>query len=436
MSRGLISSVSSGSASAGRTINSIQVVLGWSLFAASLLCSLIPAHAEYRVAAGDVVEIFVARVPELQRRVPVQLDGSISFPLLGIVAVGGLSPSEIQAKVQVALATKIFRQRMSDGRENAVTIDPDEVTITVVYRPIYVNGDVSKPGEQPFRPFMTVRQAIALSGGYDVLRARMENPIILSADLKSDYETFWIEFAREQARLSRLKAELGDIDILSHKLLREVPVRQSVLADIMRIEGEQLTTNANDYQREQAFLQRSIQQADEQVGILSTQEKKEEQGTQADAEELQRVIELYGKGVLPSPRGTDARRAVLLSSTRKLQTTAQLLQIRKQQGEYSRQLERLSDQRRIKLLQDVEDSVTRLGAIRAKLESIGEKLQYTGAMKADLARGLLGRPQVMVVRRGAKDWEHSDVDEDTELQPGDIVEISLRTQQVFGAAAQ
>ena len=41
------------------------------------------------------------------------------------------------------------------------------VATVVEYRPIYVNGDVSKPGEHPFRPQMTVRQAVALSGGYD-----------------------------------------------------------------------------------------------------------------------------------------------------------------------------------------------------------------------------------------------------------------------------
>ena len=55
-------------------------------------------------------------------------------------------------------------------------------------------------GSKLFVQFMTVRQAIALSGGYDILRMRMENPILLSADLRGEYESLWTDFAKEGAR--------------------------------------------------------------------------------------------------------------------------------------------------------------------------------------------------------------------------------------------
>ena len=43
------------------------------LMTVGLLCSVVPAAAaEYQVDVGDVIEILVARVPELQRRVPVK----------------------------------------------------------------------------------------------------------------------------------------------------------------------------------------------------------------------------------------------------------------------------------------------------------------------------------------------------------------------------
>ena len=76
---------------------------------------------------------------------------------------------------------------MPDGREDAIIIEPNDVIATVVeYRPIYVNGDVSKPGEHPYRPQMTVRQAVALSGGFDVLHATINNPYLEVADLRSE----------------------------------------------------------------------------------------------------------------------------------------------------------------------------------------------------------------------------------------------------------
>jgi polysaccharide biosynthesis/export protein len=165
------------------------------LLTAFLLCPITPAKAEYRLHVGDVIEIAVARLPELKQRVPVQMDGTISYPLLGTISVADLSPAEVQAKVGAMLAAKVFRQRTSDGRENSVAIDSDEVTATIAeYRPVYVNGDVSRPGELVYRPLMTVRQAIALAGGYDVLRLRMNNPVLETADLRGEYESLWTEY--------------------------------------------------------------------------------------------------------------------------------------------------------------------------------------------------------------------------------------------------
>jgi polysaccharide biosynthesis/export protein len=426
--RGLVYGTSAAGIGRSRFITSGLLTIG-------LVCSVVPAAAEYLVDAGDVIEILVASVPELQRRIPVKSDGTISFPLLGMFSVAGLLPSEVEAKVQATLATKIFRQRTSDGREITVAIEPDEVTAVVVqYRPIYVNGDVSKPGEYVFHPFMTVRQAVALSGGYDVLRGRMENPLLLSADLKGEYQSLWTELAKEQSHVSRLKIELGEKETLDQTPHADSPVPPFRILEIVSVEAEQLKTEQADYKREKAFLQRSIKLADEQIKVLSEQETKEEQGTQADAEELQRVIELFAKGTLTSPRVTDARRAVLLSSTRKLQTAAQLMQVKKQQEDVARQLERLDDQRRIKLLQELQESRAKLAQIRAKLQSTGEKLRYVAA-RSQLVGGNELNPQIALVRKRENGRERIIADEDSELQPGDVVEVTLRLDRMGGIAA-
>jgi len=98
---------------------------------------------------------------------------------------------------------------------------------------------------------------------------------------------------------------------------------------------------------------------------------------------------------------TDARRAVLLSSTRKLQTAAQLMQVKKQQDDIARQLERLGDQRRIKLLQDLQEARTKIGQIRARLQSVGEKLLYTAA-RSQVMRGNEFKQELTVIRKGKR----------------------------------
>ena len=396
------------------------------LLGGALLCSVAPAMAEYRLHAGDVIEISVARLPELKQRAPVQIDGTITYPLLGTIPVADLSPAELQAKVRAMLAAKAFQQRTTDGRENLVTIQADEVTATIVeYGPIYVDGDVSKPGALVYRPQLTVRQAIALAGGYDVIRLRMNNPILEAADLQGEYESLWTEYAKEQAHVWRLKQELGEDTTLDEKALLDVPIARTAAQSIVKTEAETLKTRQADEKAERTFLQRGITQADAQIQVLTEEQKAEDEGTKADVEEFERAKDLFSRGTLPILRVTDARRAMLLSSTRKLQTTAQLMQTTRQRDDLSRQIARLDGQRRSDLLRELQDATLTLSKIRFKLQSTGEKLQYTVLAKSQLSLGLGNKPTITIVRRGAKGMEKLSADEDTELQPGDVVEVAL-----------
>jgi polysaccharide export outer membrane protein len=409
--------------------NNLRPAIKWGLVALGVTISVPQAKAEYRVNVGDVLEVAVAGVPELRQRAAVQMDGDISLPLVGMLPVAGLPLPVIRAQIGAALASKVFRQRTPDGRESAIVIDADEVTATVAeYRPIYVNGDVSKPGEYPYRPATTPRQIVALAGGYDIMHFRMNNPYLESADLRSEYGSLWTEFAKEQAHMWRIKNELGDGPQVSPRVLSDVPIAQSAISEIVNSETEFLKTKQSDYQREKAFLQRGVRQGDDEISVLSEQEKKEAQGVQSDLDELQKINDLFSKGTLTSPRVTDARRAVLLSSTRKLQTTAQLMQAKKQQDEIARKLERLDDQRRLDLLREMQDTSVKLNVIRGKLQSVGEKVQYTAMVRSQLVRGVGNKAEIAIIRKGEKGPERIIASEDTELQPGDTVEVTLQYQ--------
>jgi polysaccharide export outer membrane protein len=402
----------------------------WVLCAILLLCATTQAKADYRLHVGDVIEISVARAPELKQRVPVQLDGSISFPMLGSLRVVGLTPAEAQSRIQAILATKVLRQRASDGRDSEVMIDRDEVSAAVVeYRPVYINGDVAKPGEYAYRPLMTVRQVVALSGGYELMRYRMQNPVLEAADLRAEYETLWAEFAKEQAHVWRLKAELGESRTLEQGGLKNLPLADSTISEIVRVEKEQLKASQSDYDRQKTFLKQAIELGQNQIGVLTEQQKQDDEGAQADIDELQRTIDLYGKGALPSPRVADSRRAVLMSSTRKLQTSAQLMQIRQQQDDFARQLGKLDDQRRMDRLRELQDANMKLAGVRAKLQSTAEKLQYATLVRSQFVQGSGSQPEIAIIRMGEKGQARLVADENSELQPGDVVEVALRPGQ-------
>jgi polysaccharide export outer membrane protein len=204
-----------------------------------------------------------------------------------------------------------------------------------------------------------------------------------------------------------------------------VPIAQSAISEIVNTETEYLKTRQGDYQREKASLERSVRQEDDEIGVLSKQEKQEEQGVQADVEDLRKVNELMTKGTTVTTRVTDARRAVLLSSTRKLQITAQLMLAKQKQDEFGRKLEKLDDQRRIDLLHDLQEATVQSNEIREKLQGVGDKLQYTSMVRSQLVQGVASKPKITIVRKGEKGQEKIVASEDTELQPGDAVEVAL-----------
>jgi polysaccharide export outer membrane protein len=403
------------------------------LVAAALCCSLNPARAEYRLQGGDVVEISVSGVPELRQRAPVQLDGSITFPVIGTFMVEGVEFSEIRGKIQSAVATKIFRMRTADGRELSRMFERDEVAATIVeYRPVFVSGDVTRPGEQAFRPHMTVRQALASAGGFSAL-ARANATSFDAANLRSEYITVWLSLAREHARVWRIKTQLGENIELDQNAIPPAPVPDATISQIVNLEIEYRTASSSDHERQKDFLRRSIEQADKQALVLSEQKQNEEEGVQADDKELQKARAAFGNGSLPSFRVAEFRRAVLYSSTRQLQTTNQLMQVKRSRAEFARELEKIDDQRQIRLLAELQDATVKLAGERAKLRSAEEKLQLAGLRPPRSSDGA-SKADITLFRSGMNGKDRLTADADTELQPGDVIEVALRPEGVDMAA--
>jgi len=403
------------------------------LLTAALCCSLNPARAEYRLQGGDVVEISVSGVPELRQRAPVQLDGSITFPVVGTFTVEGVEFSEIRTKLQSAVASKIFRIRTPDGRELSRMFERDEVAATIVeYRPVFVTGDVTRPGEQAFRPRMTARQALASAGGFSAL-ARANATSFDAANLRSEYITVWLTLAREHARVWRIKTELGENIDLDQKAIPPAPVPDTTISQIVSLELEYRKASASDHERQKDFLRRSIEQADKQILVLSEQKQNEDEGVQADAQDLQKAKAAFGNGTLPSFRVVEFRRAALFSSTRQLQTTNQLMQVKRSRAEFARELEKIDDQRQIRLLAELQDATVKLAGERAKLRSVEEKLQLTGLRPPRSSDGA-SKADITVFRSSTSGKERLTADADTELQPGDVIEVALRPESVDIAA--
>ena len=111
----------------------------------------------YRLSPNDVVRIRVFQEDDLTTELRLGKDGSGTFPLLGIINLGGKTVDEAAAIVRDSLGKDFL-------------VNP-QVTLTVIEyakRRFTVLGQVQKPGsyELPGEESVTLLQAIAMAGGF------------------------------------------------------------------------------------------------------------------------------------------------------------------------------------------------------------------------------------------------------------------------------
>jgi polysaccharide export outer membrane protein len=401
------------------------------LVTGALILAPTSALSEYKLQSGDTLEISVTGVPDLRQRAPIGVDGEIALPLVGQIKVKGRSVAEARAEITRSLSNKVFRLNTIDGHEISKLILPEDIVVTAVeYRPIYVNGDVSKPGEYPFRPSMTVRHAITLAAGYDLVQFRVANPFLQAADFRSEYESLSAELATQQARIWRLRKELGEQSV--GYAGKKVQIPAELGQRLIQAETEQLNARTADREQDKGNLQDQINKASLQLNVLAQKKKHDEEGNKADMDDFQKVKELFQRGMTPITRLSEARRAALLSADQLLQTIVEMSNIERQRGDYARQLVKIDSQVRIDAWRELQDANLRVAQITAQLTTTGEKLLHTGRLQSQLARGMDGRPEITVYRHdeNGDGLERITANEDFELAPGDVVEVTLKTESL------
>ena len=111
----------------------------------------------YKIGVDDIVQVSVWRNPELGITVPVRPDGMISVPLVGDVMAGGRTPGEVADTIQKGLATYV--------RDPQVAVILTELRSHEYLSRVRVTGAVRQPVSIPYRPGMTVLDAVLAAGG-------------------------------------------------------------------------------------------------------------------------------------------------------------------------------------------------------------------------------------------------------------------------------
>jgi protein involved in polysaccharide export with SLBB domain len=116
---------------------------------------------------GDVIEIRVFNEKEISGNYQVARDGTIAFPFLGVVAVGGKD-------------THVVAEALAKGLKDGGYMVNPYVSLRLEEsnsKKLSVLGAVARPGTLPLTPGMTVVQAISQAGGFSPLASKDETVV-------------------------------------------------------------------------------------------------------------------------------------------------------------------------------------------------------------------------------------------------------------------
>jgi polysaccharide export outer membrane protein len=109
--------------------------------------------APYALAGGDRLRVIVFGQDALSNSYSVDGSGHISMPLIGPVEVQGLTTEQVE---------RLLESRFRAGylREPRVSVEVE------AFRPFFILGEVTSPGQYPYVNDMTVETAVAIAGGF------------------------------------------------------------------------------------------------------------------------------------------------------------------------------------------------------------------------------------------------------------------------------
>ena len=107
----------------------------------------------YELGPGDVLQVRVFEQPELSGQYTVGDGNALSMPLIGSIPAGGKTLADLEQAITAAL-----QKRQYANPRVSVQIER--------HRPVFVLGEVSRPGQYPWEPGLVVASSVALAGGY------------------------------------------------------------------------------------------------------------------------------------------------------------------------------------------------------------------------------------------------------------------------------
>jgi polysaccharide export outer membrane protein len=112
-----------------------------------------PGQAPYTLDSGDKLRVVVFGQQGISNSYMVDAGGNISLPLVGSVPARGFTTQQL---------SQMIAERLKQGYVR----DPHVSVEIETYRPFFILGEVTNPGQYPYVANMTAETAVAIAGGF------------------------------------------------------------------------------------------------------------------------------------------------------------------------------------------------------------------------------------------------------------------------------
>lgn len=112
-----------------------------------------PSNPGYLLGAGDKLRLTVFEETDLSGDYTVDGTGFVRLPLVGQIRAAGYTTQQLEGAIAGALSQGYLKS-------------PRVAVEVSIYRPFYIIGAVSRPGQYPYINNMNALNAIALAGGF------------------------------------------------------------------------------------------------------------------------------------------------------------------------------------------------------------------------------------------------------------------------------
>jgi protein involved in polysaccharide export with SLBB domain len=409
----------------GNKFCQISIVLG-----IALTFGAMPTFGnDYRLGTTDKLRIKVQEWPDLAGEYAVNAEGSVSLPLIGDINASGLQVKELAQEISDRL------QQRAGGTER-----PYAAVEIIQFRPFSIVGDVQRPGDYPYRPGLTVLQAIGIAGGYyrsDLGLLRLDRDIAVA---KGEIRTLLLKQNRLIAREARLTAALaGREDIPLPPEFADQKGNPAISA-IMESERAALTVEHNKVRSETAALEDIKALYQQEIGSLRGQIEalKQEKGT--IQHQLDELRSLSAKGLALAPTLFTLERTLAQIVSQQMSADTEIVRAEENITLAEQRLREHAIERSGANTRDLQQTKDEIAEVQARIRTAGDLLTEAQISVPAEARERLAesgrRPSITLVRKEGEITREIAADESTLVAPNDIIKVPMIRHMPFAASSR